>query len=77
MALGIKYRQTDHQEPMRKKATPMKIRARDLWAVHGVFVLWGLLWQHIDKEQRISRCSRAGKVKIEEFTSGKGLVAHD
>ena len=60
-----------------KKATPMKIRAHDLWAVHGVFVLWGLLWPHIDKEQRVSHCSRAGKVKIEEFTSGKGLVAHD
>ena len=60
-----------------KKATPMKIKDCDLRAVQGVFVLWGLLWQHIDKEQRISLCSRAGKVKTEEFTFSKGLVAHD
>lgn len=33
--------QTDHQEPMRKKATPVRIKDCDLQAVQGVLVLWG------------------------------------
>lgn len=35
----------------------MKIKDCSLQAVHGVFILCGLLWHHIDKEQETSHCS--------------------